>query len=406
MKEYHLTEGNILKTLLRFAVPFLAAALLQSLYGAADLFVVGTYCSAESVAAVSTGTQVTQIITSLITGLTLGSTILIGQYTGSRETETVKRIIGTTFVVFGITAAVLTVVLLAFEQPLLVLLQTPEESFVLTMRYVAICLWGNIFVCGYNAVSAVLRGYGDSVRPMVFIGISCLINIGLDIWFVRDLGLDSSGTALATILSQAVSMGIAVGYLKKKKFIFDFKWSSFRLDSDIVKKLLRIGIPISFQELMVRISFLYLMTVMNRCGVYAAAVVGIGSKYDVFAMLSATSMANALSALTAHNLGAGKPERAKRYANLAVMLGAAVMTCTGGLMFLGAPLMFSMLTPDAAIRELGVRVLRIEAFAEPLFAVSIVTAGALRGAGDTLIPSMINLASMWGVRITAASASG
>ncbi len=117
MKEYHLTEGNILKTLLRFAVPFLAAALLQSLYGAADLFVVGTYCSAESVAAVSTGTQVTQIITSLITGLTLGSTILIGQYTGSRETETVKRIIGTTFVVFGITAAVLTVVLLAFEQP-------------------------------------------------------------------------------------------------------------------------------------------------------------------------------------------------------------------------------------------------------------------------------------------------
>ena len=312
MKEYHLTEGNILKTLLRFAVPFLAAALLQSLYGAADLFVVGTYCSAESVAAVSTGTQVTQIITSLITGLTLGSTILIGQYTGSRETETVKRIIGTTFVVFGITAAVLTVVLLAFEQPLLVLLQTPEESFVLTMRYVAICLWGNIFVCGYNAVSAVLRGYGDSVRPMVFIGISCLINIGLDIWFVRDLGLDSSGTALATILSQAVSMGIAVGYLKKKKFIFDFKWSSFRLDSDIVKKLLRIGIPISFQELMVRISFLYLMTVMNRCGVYAAAVVGIGSKYDVFAMLSATSMANALSALTAHNLGAGKPERAEQ----------------------------------------------------------------------------------------------
>lgn len=227
MKEYHLTEGNILKTLLRFAVPFLAAALLQSLYGAADLFVVGTYCSAESVAAVSTGTQVTQIITSLITGLTLGSTILIGQYTGSRETETVKRIIGTTFVVFGITAAVLTVVLLAFEQPLLVLLQTPEESFVLTMHYVAICLWGNIFVCGYNAVSAVLRGYGDSVRPMVFIGISCLINIGLDIWFVRDLGLGSSGTALATILSQAVSMGIAVAYLKKKNLFLILNGAAF-----------------------------------------------------------------------------------------------------------------------------------------------------------------------------------
>lgn len=354
MKEYHLTEGNILKTLLRFAVPFLAAALLQSLYGAADLFVVGTYCSAESVAAVSTGTQVTQIITSLITGLTLGSTILIGQYTGSRETETVKRIIGTTFVVFAITAAVLTAVLLAAERPLLVLLQTPEESFVLTMHYVAICLWGNIFVCGYNAVSAVLRGYGDSVRPMVFIGISCLINIGLDIWFVRDLGLGSSGTALATILSQAVSMGIAVVYLKKKEFIFDFKWSSFRLDADIVKKLLRIGIPISFQELMVRISFLYLMTVMNRCGVYAAAVVGIGSKYDVFAMLSATSMANALSALTAHNLGAGKPERAEQ--SLWYGLGIALFPAV--LFWLWAQLspasMLRVFTQDAQVVAAGI----------------------------------------------------
>lgn len=312
MKEHNLTEGSVLKTLLLFAVPFLAANALQSLYGAVDLFVVGKYCAAESVAAVSTGTQVTQIITSLISGLTLGSTVLIGQYTGSREFETVKEIIGTTLVAFAVAALVLTAVLLAAEEPLLHALGTPEESFGLTKQYVSICLLGNIFVCGYNAISAILRGYGDSARPMAFIGIACVINIALDFLLVEAFGMGVAGTALATIISQAASMCVSIVYLKKKDFIFDFKWKSFRAVPAIVKKLARIGIPISFQELMVRISFLYMTTVMNRCGIYAASVVGIGSKYDVFAMLSATSMASALSALTAQNIGAGKKERARK----------------------------------------------------------------------------------------------
>lgn len=312
MKENNLTEGNILKTLLLFAVPFLIANILQSLYGAVDLFVVGKYCSAESVAAVSTGTQVTQIITSLVTGLTLGSTILIGQAMGSGNREKAGKIIGTTLTVFAVAAIFLTVIMLVFERRLLTILKAPEESFELTMQYVAICMLGNIFICGYNAISAILRGYGDSRRPMVFVGIACVINIALDFVFVKYCGLDVSGTALATVLSQVVSMVTAIVYLKKKQFIFDFKLKSFKPSGSIAGELARVGIPISFQELMVRISFLYLMTVMNNCGVYAAAVVGISSKYDVFAMLSATSMANALAAITAQNMGAGKWDRARK----------------------------------------------------------------------------------------------
>ena len=312
MKENNLTEGNILKTLLLFAVPFLIANILQSLYGAVDLFVVGRYCSAESVAAVSTGTQVTQIITSLVTGLTLGSTILIGQAMGSGDREKAKKIIGTTLTVFAMVAILLTVIMLVFERWLLTILKAPEESFELTMQYVAICMLGNIFICGYNAISAVLRGYGDSKRPMVFVGVACVINIILDFVFVKYCGLDVSGTALATVISQGASMIIAIIYLKKKQFIFDFRLRSFKPVGSIAGELARVGIPISFQELMVRISFLYLMTVMNNCGVYAAAVVGISSKYDVFAMLSATSMAGALAAITAQNMGAGKWDRARR----------------------------------------------------------------------------------------------
>ena len=312
MKKTNLTDGSIVKTLFLFAIPFLIANILQSLYGAVDLFVVGKYCSSESVAAVSTGTQVPQIITSLVSGLTLGSTILIGKYMGQKNLVRVRQTIGTTLSVFALTAVLLTVDMIAFRDPLLNLLQTPKESFDLTAQYVTICSLGNIFICGYNAISALLRGYGDSTRPMIFVGIACFLNIVLDIVFVKYGHMGVSGTALATVLSQAFSMILSIIYLKKSHFLFDFKPSSFRITGTVAKELAFVGIPISFQEMMVRISFLYLMTVMNKCGVFAASVVGISSKYDVFAMLSATSMANALAAITAQNIGAGKPERARK----------------------------------------------------------------------------------------------
>ena len=341
MEENRLTEGNIASALFRFAVPFLIANVLQSLYGAADLFVVGRYCAAESVAAVSTGTQVTQIITSLVTGLTLGGTILVGQYMGSRDYDRVKEMIGTTFTVFAAAALVLTALLLAFKEPVLTMLDTPAESFALTDTYVTICGLGTIFICGYNAISAVLRGYGDSARPMAFVGLACALNIALDIVFVKYLAMGVAGTALATVLSQAFSMAASVVYLKRARFIFDFKLKSFRPVGALAKELARVGIPISFQEMLIRISFLYLTAVMNRCGVYAAAVVGIGSKYDVFAMLTATSMANALAAFTAQNMGAGKRERAR--ASLWYGLGFALSV---SLLFWG----FAQWHPDRMVR--------------------------------------------------------
>lgn len=354
MKEKNLTEGNILKTLLLFSVPFLIANILQSLYGAVDLFVVGRYCGAESVAAVSTGTQVTQIVTSLVTGLTLGSTILIGDYMGRRDYEKVKKTIGTTLTAFAIVSILLTILMLAFEKQLLTLLETPKESFDLTMRYVAICSLGNLFICGYNAISAILRGYGDSTRPMIFVGVACAINIALDFVFVKYCGLGVSGTALATVLSQAVSMTIAILYLKRTQFLFDFKPASFRPVGSIAKKLAFVGIPISFQEMMVRISFLYLMAVMNHCGVYAASVVGISSKYDVFAMLSGTSMANALAAITAQNMGAGRQERARK----SLWYGMGFALCISSLFWIWAQTnpqsMIRVFTSDPNVIQAGV----------------------------------------------------
>lgn len=353
MKEQDLTEGSILRTLFVFATPFLIANILQSLYGAVDMYMVGRYCREESLAAVSVGTQVTQIVTSLITGLTLSSTVLIGEYTGRKEKEKIKATIGTSITMFGIVAVLLTIGMLLFGRPILQLLNTPEESFALTMQYVSICALGNIFICGYNAISAILRGYGDSVRPMIFVGVACVLNVVLDFIFVKYLRLDVAGTALATVISQTVSMFGAVLYLKCKDFIFDFKLHSFKPNMQIVKRLLLIGIPISFQELLVRISFLYLMAVMNQCGVTAAAVIGVSSKYDVFAMLSATSIANALAAFTAQNLGAGQPERAKK----ALWYGLTFAVSIAVLFWLWAQLnpqsMISVFSKDQSVLDAG-----------------------------------------------------
>lgn len=312
MHKNDLTEGSILKTLFVFAVPFLLANILQSLYGAVDLFVVGRYCTAESVAAVSTGTQVTQIITSLVSGLTLGSTITIGKYMGQKKYDRVSQTIGTTLSIFFFVALGLTVLMIAVERPLLTLLKTPAEAFELTAVYVTICMLGNVFICGYNSISAILRGYGDSASPMAFVAISCALNIILDFFFVGFCHMGVAGTALATVISQAVSMMIAIIYLKKKDFLFSFRPSEFKINKILAKELAVVGIPISLQEMLVRISFLYLTAVMNNCGVYAASVVGISSKYDVFAMLSATSMANALAAITAQNYGAKTYDRARK----------------------------------------------------------------------------------------------
>ncbi len=384
MNQKSITEGNILKTLLVFAIPFLIANILQSLYGAVDLFVVGKYCSAEGVAAVSTGTQVTQIVTSLVTGLTLGSTILIGEYTGSGQYEKVKKTIGTTLTVFFIVAVVISAGMLIFERPLLSLLQTPEESFELTMQYVAICAMGNVFVCGYNAISALLRGYGDSKSPMVFVFIACILNIVLDFTFVKYFHMDVAGTALATVISQGVSMFAAIFWLKRKAFIFDFKWKSFKPEGLLVKRLAKLGIPISFQELMIRISFLYLMVVMNRCGVYAAAVVGISSKYDVFAMLTGTSMASALAAITAQNLGAGKPERARK--SLWYSLGFALVVA---LMFWiwaqkSPETMIGLFSKDQNIIDAGVLFFHYCSYDYIMVTIVFILNGYLNGAQKTI----------------------
>ena len=352
--ENNLTEGNIMGVLLRFSVPFLIANIIQALYGAVDLMVIGRYCSPESVAAVSTGTQVTQIITSMVTGLTLGGTILVGKYTGMKNEEETRKTVATTLTLFFIVAVILTAGMILCVNPILLALKTPEAAFDLARQYVVICAWGIVFTCGYNAISAILRGYGDSKRPMMFIALSCILNIIGDIVLVKYAGMGVARVAIATIGSQGFSMFAAMWYLNKHKFIFTFHLGSFRIDKERAKELASVGVPISIQECMVRLSFLYLTSVTNRLGVEAAAAVGVASKYDVFAMLPATSIASALAAITAQNYGAGKLKRAK--ISLAAGLGFAVAAsaCFWLWAQLSPETMIGVFTKDPDIIQTGI----------------------------------------------------
>ncbi len=384
MNEKHLlTEDGVLKTLLRLSLPFLAANIIQALYGAVDLWVIGRYCPPASVAAVSTGTQVTQIITSMVSGLTLGGTILVGRYTGLRDEAGLKKAIGTTLALFSLIALALTAFFLMLTDPILTALKTPAAAFALAGEYVRVCAWGIFFICGYNAISAILRGYGDSARPMLFVGLACLLNIVCDIVFVKYFDLGVRGVALATILAQAVSMFCAVFWLNRGRFVFRFTPSNIRIDLAKAKELAIVGVPISLQECMVRLSFLYLTAMVNGLGVNASAAVGVASKYDVFAMLPATSVASALAAFTAQNYGAGKPERAKT----ALWAGLGFAFSISACFFLWAQLspasMIGLFATEAEIIEAGIPFFRSCSYDYLAVAFVFCLNGYLNGRGQT-----------------------
>lgn len=352
--QYDLTEGSVRIALLRFSFPLLAANLIQALYGAVDMFVIGRYAGPESVAAVASGTQVTQIISSVITGLTLAGMILVGTYAGRKREEEIQKTVGTLLSLSVLVSVILTFGMILSAKTVLGLLKTPPEAFSQAKLYVVICSLGIFFLCGYQSVHAVLRGTGDSKGPMLLIALSCLFNVAGDLLFTGGFGWGVAGVAAATAGSQGVCLLCSLWYLYQKKGLFDFRPSRFRIDSRIFGQLAKTGLPISFQECMVRLSFLYLTSQVNRLGVYASSAVGVAGKYDVFAMLPAVTAANALAAVTAQNMGAGKPERAKKFLREGLLFACLMSSAFWFWAQISPETMIGIFTKDPQIMEAGI----------------------------------------------------
>lgn len=308
----NLTEGKISTTLLKFAIPFLFASLLQALYGAADLLVVGKFADSSGVSAVAIGSQVMQTITGIILGISMGGTVLIGKKAGGKDEEGTAKAIGSLTILFILFAVILTPLMMAATNGAIALMQTPAEAISYTRYYILICAAGIPFIIGYNAVGGIFRGLGDSRTPVYFVLIACIINIFVDILLVGTFHMGAKGAAIATVSSQAVSFLSALIYMIKKGFSFPIQRRHFRLDGPSVRQILIVGFPLAMQDALVNVSFLVISAIINTMGLVASAAVGVVEKIIIFLMLPPTAFGSAVSAMTAQNIGAEKADRAKK----------------------------------------------------------------------------------------------
>ena len=328
--ERNLTTGSVGKNILIFSLPYLLSYFLQTLYGMADLFIIGQFDGVASTTAVSIGSQVMHMLTVMLIGLAMGTTVSIARAVGGRNHKQVSENVGNTVTLFFGLSIVLTVVLLLLVRPIVGVMSTPAEAVDGTVAYLTICFLGIPFITAYNIISSIFRGMGDSKSPMYFIAIACVANIALDYLFIGALDFGPAGAALGTTLAQTISVAVSLFMILRRKSISLFK-GDFHPRRPVVGQILQIGVPVALQDGLIQIAFIVITIIANRRGLNDAAAVGIVEKIIGFVFLVPSSMLSTVSALGAQNIGAGKPERAVqtlRYA-ICITVGFGLCVCIG-----------------------------------------------------------------------------
>ena len=377
------TQGSILKKLCRFMLPVLGALILQAAYGAVDLLVVGRFGSTSGLSAVSTGSQLLNLVTFVVTQLAMGVTVLIARYIGEKREKEIGAVLGGAAVVFTILAGCLFVLLVLFARPISVLMQAPQEALALTASYVRICGCGILFIVAYNVLSAVFRGLGDSRSPLLFVLVACLVNVAGDLVLVAGLHLDAVGAALATVLAQAVSVGCALAILRRKKLPFTFRKSDVRLNEQC-RRFLAIGLPLALQEFLTQLSFLALCAFVNRLGLAASSGYGIASKIVSFVMLVPSALMQSMASFVAQNIGAGNVKRAKKSMFTGIAVGVAFGIVMFALVLRKGDVLAGLFSTDAEVVRRGFEYLRGFAPETIVTAVLFSMVGYFNGSNQTL----------------------
>ena len=342
------TQGSILKKLAFFMLPILGALILQAAYGAVDLLVVGRFGSTSGLSAVSTGSQVLNLITFVVTQFAMGITVLIGRYLGEKKPQHIGQLIGGAVLVFSIISAVLFILMLTCAGRLAVLMQAPGEALLLTTDYIRICGCGIFFIVAYNVLSAIFRGLGDSRSPLLFVLVACIVNITGDLILVAGFRLDAAGAAIATVLAQAVSVVCALVILRKKELPFRIQKSDFRLNTQC-RKFLVIGFPLALQEFLTQMSFLALCAFINRLGLDASSGFGVACKIVNFAMLIPSSLMQSMASFVSQNIGAGNPKRARQSMYTGIGIGMVFGCIVFALVWLSGDVLSAVFTTDSAV---------------------------------------------------------
>ena len=351
--ERNLTSGSVLKNIIYFSLPYMLSYFLQTLYGMADLFIIGQFDGVAGTTAVSNGSQVMYMLTVIIVGLAMGTTVNIGKAVGRHDREDISRIIGNTATLFMTISVVLMVVLILLVRLIVSVIDTPSQAVEGSVNYLTVCFIGIPFITAYNIISSIFRGMGDSKSPMYFIATACFANIVLDYLFMGVLKLGPTGAALGTTLSQTLSVLITLIYIRKKNTGIELEKSDLKPDKETIGKILKTGIPVSLQDGFIQVAFIIITVIANHRGINDAAAVGIVEKVIGVLFIVPSSMLATVSALSAQNIGAKKYDRAEKTLRYTIILtvsyGIVVATITQFI----SKVIISLFSPDSTIILLG-----------------------------------------------------
>lgn len=439
MAQHNLAKGDLFHNMILFSLPYLLSYFLQTLYGLADLLIAGRFNGADVISAVSIGSQVMHMVTVMIVGLAMGTTVMIGRFVGAEDDDGIRRAIGNTVSLFTMIAAAATLALLGLTQPIVQLLSTPPEAVPGALAYLRICFAGIPFIVAYNILSSIFRGMGDSRSPMLFIAVACALNILLDLLFMGPMQLGAAGAALATVVAQAASVAFALVGIRKTRMdrqqrgTADVRNASADADTEkskgaqgqaseattpsngrtrtdrsawwdpaMLQQILSIGLPIACQDGFIQISFLIITVIANRRGVDISAAVGIVEKTISFLFLVPSSMLSTVSTIAAQSIGAGNPARARQTLRYGVGLASGIGLLFAILFqFISAPF-FTLFTKDPVVQALAVQYMCTYVFDCVVAGIHFPFSGFFSASGLSILSFIHNLCSVILVRIPGA----
>jgi putative MATE family efflux protein len=394
-----LTEGSPGRLILRFATPMLIGNVFQQFYNIADSIIVGRYLGKEALAAVGASFPIIFLLVSFVIGITMGSTIIIAQYFGAKDIRNVRRSIDTLYIVLFFTSIIVGVLGIVFSRAIFNLMNLPADLLPQARIYLNVYLSGSIFFFGYNGISAILRGLGDSKTPLYFLIFATIMNIFLALLFVVVFKWGIAGSAIATVISQAGAFFSGIIYLNRTHPIINLSWRKLEFDREIFNKSIKIGLPSGIQQTFVALGMMALMRVVNNFGTNTLAAYTAAGRIDSLAAMPAMNFGAALSTFVGQNLGAHKPERVKQGLKSTFIMASALAIATTLLIIIFKHDLMSLFTSDSQVITIGVDYLVIISTFYIFFSSMFVIGGVMRGAGDTLIPMFITLFSLWIIRI-------
>lgn len=398
-KEQDFTRGRILPSLVRFALPVLLAIFLQTMYGAVDMLIVGRFNDAAEISAVSTGSWIMQTITMGIVGLAMGTTILLGQRIGEKKPEEAGRVVGASICIFVVVGLCITVVMELMAVPVTRIMQAPPEAFESTVMYIRICSAGAVFIVAYNVLGSIFRGMGNSKMPLLTVAIACVCNIAGDLLFVGVLHMAAAGAAIATVLAQVISVVLSAYIIKRQGLPFHFDKSCIRFDGKNIRRIIKLGLPIALQDILVAVSFLVITAIVNGLGVIAAAGVGVAEKICGFVMLVPSAFGQTISAFVAQNVGAREIGRARTALRYSIMLSLGIGVFLAYFSFFHGDIMAEIFNSETQVVAAGAEYLKAYAIDCLLVSFMFCFTGFFNGCGKTTFVMIQGIIGAFGVRI-------